>query len=92
MQGKNSLLNKVILPCILWYVNKQGEVCMKKTVGKPNYLTISDLMERWKCKYTFANAFMHRKNSGAIKIGRKLLITEKEVINYESTCGIATGY
>ena len=50
---------------------------------QPNYLTTADLMSRWKCKYSFANAFMHRIGSGAIKIGRKLLVDEQEVIEYE---------
>jgi len=54
---------------------------MKKTA--PNYLTTDDLMNRWKCKYTFANEFMHRKGSGAIKIGKRLLVTEAEVLAHE---------
>jgi len=53
------------------------------TKSQPTYLGTADLMERWKCQYSFANAFMHRKGSGAIKIGRKLLVDEKEVISHE---------
>lgn len=49
----------------------------------PNYLTTKDLMERWKCSYSFANAFMYRKTSKAFKLGRLLRIDEKEVIAYE---------
>lgn len=50
---------------------------------KTIFLGINDLMARWQCKYAFANAFMHRKGSGAIKVGKKLLVDEKEVIAYE---------
>jgi len=59
---------------------------------QPNYLTTDDLMERWKCKRAFAMNFMHRKGSGAIKIGRRLLVTEREVERHESNCGVRTGY
>ena len=59
---------------------------------QPNYLTTTDLMERWKCKRPFALNFMHRKGSGAIKVARKLLVTEKEVERYEAGCGVKTGY
>ena len=58
---------------------------------QPNFLTTDDLMERWKCQRAYANAFMHRKGSGAIKIGRRLLVTEKEVLAYEATRGVRTG-
>jgi hypothetical protein len=61
------------------------------TKKHPNYLTTDDLMERWKCKRAFANAFMHRRGSGAIKIGRRLLVTEREVERYEANCGVRTG-
>jgi hypothetical protein len=52
------------------------------------FLTTDDLMARWKCKYTYANTFMHRKGSGAIRIGKRLLITLSEVEQHEATCGV----
>ena len=61
------------------------------TKSQPTYLTTADLMARWKCKYKFANAFMHRKGSGAFKIGRKMLVCEKEVIAYEKSNLVQTG-
>jgi hypothetical protein len=57
----------------------------------PKYLTLEDLMKRWYCKRAFALNFMHREGSGAIKIGRRLLVTEKEVERYEATQGVRTG-
>jgi len=59
---------------------------------QPNYLGTADLIARWKCKYTFANEFMHREGSKAIKIGKKLLIDEREVIAYEEANRVKTGY
>jgi len=53
------------------------------TTYTPTYLTTQDLQNRWHCEYSFALSVMHREGSGAIKIGRKLLITEKEVQAYE---------
>ena len=58
---------------------------MTKPANNPVYLTVSDLAERWQCGYAKAKAFMHRKGSGAIKIGNRLLVKEKEVINFEET-------
>jgi len=58
---------------------------------QPNYLNTADLMSRWKCKYQCANAFMHRKGSGAFRIGRKLLVCEKEVQAYERANLVRTG-
>jgi hypothetical protein len=49
----------------------------------PNYHTTRDLMERWGCGYKKANAFMHRRGSGAIKPAGRLLISEIEIIVYE---------
>ncbi|MCL2187785.1 MAG: hypothetical protein FWC16_01990 [Defluviitaleaceae bacterium] len=49
----------------------------------PTYLTTNDLMERWNCaKYTALEA-MHWEGSKAIKIGKRLLITEEGVQAYE---------
>ena len=55
------------------------------------YMTLKQLMARWNCKYTTANAFAHRKGSGAIKPKWKLLIPIKEVETYERNSGIRTG-
>ena len=49
------------------------------------YLSIKDLMQRWHCSYDAALAFMHRKGSGAIKPSKLLLISLKEVEQYERT-------
>jgi hypothetical protein len=57
-----------------------------------NRLTTHDLMERWKCGYNVALAFMYRKGSGAIRIGRKIVVDEKEVIRYEESKRVRTGY
>jgi len=64
---------------------------MTKSNKQPNYLTTDDLAARWRVSRQYANAFMHRKGSGAIKIGRRLLITEKEVLAHEATQGVKTG-
>jgi hypothetical protein len=63
----------------------------KNDTSNPNYLTTDDLAVRWKCSREFATAFMHRRGSGAIKIGRRLLVTEKEVVQHEATKGVITG-
>jgi len=57
-----------------------------------NRLTTRDLMERWKCCYDVALAFMHRKGSGAIRIGRRIVVDEKEVIRYEESRKVRAGY
>jgi hypothetical protein len=49
------------------------------------YLTTADLAARWHVCTITARNFMRRKGSGAIKISRKFLVTEKEVIAYEAT-------
>jgi len=64
---------------------------MVKVKKQPIYLTTDDLAARWHCSRQYANAFMHRRGSGAIKIGRRLLVTEKEVEKYEETQGVRTG-
>jgi hypothetical protein len=55
------------------------------------YLTTDDLMERWKCKRSYVINFMHREGSKAIKIGKRLLVTEAEVKQYEKSKQVKTG-
>lgn len=59
---------------------------------QPVYLTTHDLMERWHCCYDQALAFMHRKGSKAIRIGKQIIVDQKEVEAYERMKGVRTGY
>ena len=60
-------------------------------VSRPVYLSVADLEARWQCSYDVALAFMHRRGSGAIKIGKKYLVTLKEVEAYERMKEVRTG-
>ena len=55
------------------------------------YMTLKQLMARWDCKYTTANAFAHRKGSGAIKPKWKILVPIKEIVQHERNSFIRTG-
>ena len=66
---------------------READFIMKKLspgTKQTTYLTTEDIQNRWQCSYSAANAFMHRKGSGAIKPSKRLLIPEKEVIAYEN--------
>jgi|GEM_PF-2508207 len=49
----------------------------------PIYLTTEDLMKRWKCSKWTAMKAMHWEGSEAVKIGKRLLITEERTQAFE---------
>ena len=76
---------------ILNQLCKITELLSKNNTNKKIYLTTEDLMERWQCSYNHANAFMHRRGSGAIKPAKRHLISLKEVEAHERTTTVKTG-
>lgn len=44
--------------------------------------SVKDLQELWKCSYSQAIQVMHAKGINPIKIGRKYLVEESQVIKY----------
>jgi len=57
----------------------------------PTYLTIPELMERWKCSYGYAYHFSHRKGSKSTKPAKQILIPLKEIEHHEEFSALRFG-